>query len=331
MMFARAKPVFLIASSILLAVISVAAADDRRPGVPKKLQQLQSRDGLSLLTVDKGAVWQLDFGTGGLRLLVKLPAELAGYPSARTQMESQGLDWSHRKLAGMTEKGFFLADLAAGTVRWYQLTEMRSPLSFSHKADRIAFQSNGVLRVMDLASGNVREIAKDTDISRGSVPQWSADDTRLLYQTAGKIPWDYPRPRIMIADLATGQTKTVTDGWTAQWGPGPNDITFWASAGSWHATRFWTMPATGGERRAWIGADQESGVIHYSPDGKYAVLSEGWHWDINYKGFTQGAVYVVRLADQKSVNVYGPYALTKEGQPKPLTWAYIKDAPKPGK
>ena len=71
--------------------------------------------------------------------------------------------------------------------------------------------------------------------------------------------------------------------------------------------------------------------LQFSPDRKFAVHSEGWRWDINYKGFEYEAVYVVRLADQKSVNVYGPYKLTNEGEPKPLTWAYVKDPPKPGK
>ena len=219
-MSSRIKPVGLIALQIILAAAGVAAAGERRPGVAKELEQLQAHDGLSLLMVDKGAVWQLDFGTGRLRELVKLPAELADYPSAKSQRKSQGLDWSHRKLAGMTEKGFFVADLAAGTVRWYQLTEMRSPLSLSHKADRIAFQSDGTLRVMDLDSGKVREIAAK-DISRGSIPQWSADDARLLYETAGEFYPDGPSPKVMIADLATGQTKTITDGWGRRGGRRP--------------------------------------------------------------------------------------------------------------
>jgi hypothetical protein len=271
----------------LLAVPALCAAGERRPKLADELRRLQASAGLSLLAVDRGAVWQLDFRTGRLRELVKLPPELAGFPGPGWHLENNSLDWPHRKLAGTGDHGLFVADLAAGKVRWYLNILVSQRMSLSHQADHVAFQSYGTVDVLDLTTGKTTEVA--AGMNESTTPRWSGDDTRLVFHSD---QWE-----VVIADLATGQRRVLAKGNYPTWLPGSNNVTLRRDFGYLH------LSAAGGEGKKVMGADEVAELLGYSPDGRFAVYQRGWRWDINIKGYEYGEVAVVRLADGKQTGV----------------------------
>jgi hypothetical protein len=82
-----------------------------------------------------------------------------------------------------------------------------------------------------------------------------------------------------------------------------------------------------------LSHDDVSGLVRYTPDGKYAVYERGWRWEFNIKGHEYGEIAVIRLADRRQTVVYGPYkrASWTRGNVLPLTWAHVKETVKPDK
>jgi Tol biopolymer transport system component len=293
---------------------------------------LQKEDGLSLLSVSKGAVWQLDFQTGKLHELVKLPAELAAFPEEEARLDNYSLNWKEQKLAGTGHYRLFVADLALGKVRWYKNVVGCQRISLSHTADRVAFQWGGSVYIVDLASGKTTEIA--AGVSEVTIPQWSDDDSQLLFDNKWTHPENPSTPsKVMIADLKLSRLRVFQEGSDATWVPGTGEVTLQRLGPWYNEFSYWTVPPEGGKGRAVLGTDNVTTLLRYTPDGKYAVYESGYRWDINIKGFEYGEVDVARLADKKSVAVYGPYKLNAEtrGNALPLTWAYVKEGMKPGK
>jgi hypothetical protein len=296
----------------------------RPPKVIQELRQAQRSDGLSLLTVKKGAIWYHDFQSGKLRELLKLPAELAGYPEDWDHLENNSLNWKESKFAGMGQHGLFVADLASGKVRWYRNVFGSHRMSLDHKANCLAFQSFGYVYVLDLVTGKFTEFG--AGMNENTVPQWSEDDSQLLFHKWS--PSD-PAPNpgtIFVADAKTGQRRVLAEGFDASWVPKSGEVTF-TRIGPWYSplTRWTSSPDNQNPRRTGE-TDGLGGPLCYSPDGKYAVYQRGWTWDINIKGHQYGEVAVVRSGDRKVATVYGPFkrASWTRGDALPLTWAYVK-------
>ncbi len=307
----------VLAGAAALALLAGNAAAGRPKSLRSELVQAQAKDGLSLLLVDKGAVRQLDFKTGRLRELVKLPRELAAFPEEWQDLSNYALDWPHKKLAGLGDHGLFVADLGTGKVRWYRRVLGANAMSLSHRADRLAFASYGWVYVVDLATGAIKEVA--AGMSRVTIPQWSPDDTQLLFHT--------PRFEVVLLDLKTKERRVIGKHCYATWGPVAGRITLRRDG------EYLTVSPKGDEEKHLLWGDDVSRLLRYSPDGKYAVYQRGWPWDINIKGFEYGEVAVVRLSDMKTTAVYGRYKRNSwtRGNALPLTWAYVRPGRKPEK
>jgi hypothetical protein len=302
---------------VVLMMAGIAEGGPRPLSLRRELQQRQGTDGLSLLLVDKGAVWQLDFKTGRLRELVKFPKELAAFPEEWQDLSNYALDWPHKRLAGLGDRGLFVADLGTGQVKWYHKVLGANAMSFSHRVDRLAFASFGWVYVVDLSTGTTKEVA--AGMSEVTIPQWSPDDTQLLFHTAA---W-----KVVLADLKTGKKRIIGEGEFATWGPVAGRITLWREI------ECLTVSPTGDEEKHLLRGDDVCRLLRYSPDGKYAVYERGWWADVNIKGHEYGEVAVVRLSDKKTVAVYGHYKRggIHRGNALPLTWAYVKPDRKPEK
>lgn len=307
----------VLVGAAALALLTGNASAGRPKGLRSELVQAQAKDGLSLLLVDKGAVWQLDFKSGRLRELVKLPKELAAFPEAWQDLSNYALDWPHKKLAGLGDHGLFVADLGTGKVRWYRRVLGANAMSLSHRADRLAFASYGWVYVVGLATGAIKEVA--AGMNEITSPQWSPDDSQLLFHTATF--------EVVLTDLSTGKKRIIGKGQFATWGPVAGQITFRRDF------KYRTVSSIGGREKHLLGGDNVSHLLHYSPDGKYAVYERGWWVDFNIKGYEYGEVAVVRLSDRKTVAVYGHYKVgaINRGNALPLTWAYVQPDRKPEK
>jgi Tol biopolymer transport system component len=310
-----------------LTLLTCNAAAGRPKSLRAELEQAQAKEGLSLLTVDRGAVWRLDFRTGKLRLLARLPAELATFPEDWDHLKNHSLNWKEQKLAGMGGHGLFVANLAGGKVRWYRNVLGSHRMSLSNRADRVAFQSYGWVYVVDLATGKTTEVA--AGMNRLTTPQWSPDDGRLVFHR-----WK-PSERIdnpavvMLADLKAGRTRALGEGEYATWVPTTGEVTL-GRLGPWHTPfSHWAVSPEGGKARRVLVTDQVTKLLRYTPDGRYAVYERGYRWDVNIKGYLYGEVAVARLADKKSVTVYGPYKFNTwtRGNNPPLTWATVNVRP----
>jgi hypothetical protein len=317
----------VLAGAAALGLLTRDAAAGRPKGLRSELVQAQAKEGLSLLTVDKGAVRRLDFRTGKLRPLAKLPAELAAFPEGWNNLGNYSLNWEQQKLAGMGWHGLFVADLAGGKVRWYRNVYGCDSMSLSNRADRLALQSYGWVYVVDLATGKVTQVA--AGMHRDTTPQWSPDDSRLAF-----FRWE-PSERIdnegeaMLAELKAGRTRPLSEGSYPTWLPTTGEVTL-KRGGYWPTPdAHWAVPPEGGKARHVLRTGSVTRLLRYTPDGRYGVYERGYRWDINIKGYLYGEVAVARLADKKSVTVYGPYKFNRweRGNNPPLTWAKVKDLP----
>lgn len=97
----------------------------------------QRNDGLALLAVANGRVLQLDFQSGALQ-------EIARVPKGLDPWTRYAICWPHHKLAGNTTEDIFVADLKSEEVRWFKGFKALN-LAFSHDAEKLAFIENAWL------------------------------------------------------------------------------------------------------------------------------------------------------------------------------------------
>jgi hypothetical protein len=91
-MFSLRVWVGVLAGAAALGLLTRVAAAGQTKSPPSELVRSQAKEGLALLTVGKWAVRWLDFRTGKLRPLAKLPAELAAFPEGWNNLGNYSLN-----------------------------------------------------------------------------------------------------------------------------------------------------------------------------------------------------------------------------------------------
>jgi len=94
-------------------------------------------------------------------------------------------------------------------------------ISWSPTADRLAFISEG-LKTLTLSDRHITIVAPDRSYDK--VPSWSPDGHQIVYESATQT--DHPVPHVCVADLLSGEIKTITEGESPSWSPKGNQIAY---------------------------------------------------------------------------------------------------------
>jgi imidazolonepropionase-like amidohydrolase/Tol biopolymer transport system component len=189
---------------------------------------------------DKGSLWRVDTATG-TRKKVEFSADIAfeffpGSPPptySETRAASPTSILTPRlapdgKSVIFTAAGFVWRQALAGGAAQRLLDSTGfewGPAALSPDGKRLAYQLSEdnyqELRVVDLASGHDSSLVREYRNWRYE-PLWSPDGTKLVYTRV--VPAPNPLtpavPNIYLADLASGETRTVATG-NDRWQPAP--------------------------------------------------------------------------------------------------------------
>ncbi len=287
----------------MLCLIAPGISDGKDPLA--ELKSLQAADGLSLLSVHKGCIWKLEFGSGTLQKVADLPGGVE--PRSR-----YSLSWAHKKLAGDAREAVFALDLGSKKVEWFNEFGTYN-MAWNHAGAKLAAvtsEARGKLDlgvfVIDWATGKSELVGSHA--AWGTSPEWSADDARLAYHT--------DKDEIVIVDLKNKRNSVVGKGSLPSWEPVGDRLTYLDKKG------YWSQSTKGTDVRKLTDPlfPQNIAPLRYSEDGKFAV----------YCGFAANEyfveelhVIVVRLKDRLQVPVFSGAAAGA----CPLTWAIIKKSP----
>lgn len=253
-----------------------------------ELKSLQATAGLSLLSVHKGCIWKLEFGSGTLHKVADLPGEVEPY-------SRYSLSWAHKKLAGNARgEGVFVLDLASKKVEWFK--EFGSyDISWNHAATKLAVVTSESRGKKDLGVFVIDWATRKADLvgpkaAWGTSPDWSADDARLAYHT--------DKDEIVIVDVKNKRRSVVGKGSRPSWEPGGDRLSYLGKKG------YWSQSTKGTDVRKLIDplfAQIIGPPWRYSEDGKFAAyLGLGANEDaVEYV-----EVIVVRLKDRLQVPVF---------------------------
>lgn len=288
-----------------LACASFGSAQAPKPDLRIELSQAQGKLGLTLLVAERdGSIQALDFEK---RTLCQLyPASTGVRPYTR-----YSLCWSKKLLAGNvgTER-VFTAELGTQAVKW--LTDCGSyDMAWNHKGEKLAYVTS-VARDKDDIGIFVMDVPnrKDTLIvdraAPDTTPQWSADDSQLVYHT--------DKGQVVIVALDTGRKTKVTEGTYPSWHPDGKSVVYYRKG------RFWMCSLNGTNVRPltrlsiWKTVLNEP--VRFSPKGEFAVFLRGW---TDLEIVQHAELRVLRVCDLAEVAVFErPF-----GQRLPLTWAEV--------
>jgi WD40 repeat protein len=118
------------------------------------------------------------------------------------------------------ESAIWIAELAQGTLAKVAVLPWVNALSWSPTGDRLAFTSEG-LKILTLSDGHITVVTADT--SSNAIPSWSPNERQIAYESVtGDV--DHRIFHVNVADLLTGEIKTIAEGRSPSWSPKGDQI-----------------------------------------------------------------------------------------------------------
>lgn len=183
-----------------------------------------------------------------------------------------------------------------------------------------AWNTNHDLWQVDLASGQRRQIT--TNPAADGCPRPSPDGKYLAYRAQARAGFEADRWQLMLLDLATGQTRSLTAALDLgvdepQWAPDSSRLYFSTMEKAAHS--YWQVsPATNAKPERLFGGGSPSG-LSLAADGRSGVyLYSGFNQPPEVMGWTPGASAGTRLthlndALLKDVELSPPESVTVAG------------------
>ena len=172
-------------------------------------------------------------------------------------------------------------------------------LQVSPDGGRVAFESDGLIKVANLDGSDLRTVAE------GAAPAWTPDGEQLVYT--------YGYYAIRITDVASGRTREIFRSENPVYhpnvGPDGERILFtWLKPGT-PGFALWTIPVRRGQPRALPlphGAHTFPAFGTYSPDGTMIAFRKTQYDGIDTTQMTSGGLWLAN-ADGSDPHLIGPY------------------------
>lgn len=132
------------------------------------------------------------------------------------QTEKASQDKSHE------ESAVWIVDLNRGTLDKVAVLPWVNALSWSPAADKLAFISEG-LKILTLADKRITLIAAE-NLSE-AIPSWSPDECQLAFESVTGVD-DRRVFHVNVANLQSGEIKTVAEGRFPSWSPSGDQIAY---------------------------------------------------------------------------------------------------------
>jgi hypothetical protein len=324
--------------AVTLGVLAAPPKDGEMKSKPKakaasssdELIRLQNETGLTLLTIDDGALKYVDFRRHTLRTLKKLT------PAMQPFEHYYCIDYSRKLLVGTQklENGnrvVFVADLANDSVKRFEECPSEA-VTLSTNGQWVAYVTTETRQTDDweLWRLDLKSNANDllsAHVQHGSVPQWSSDDKYILFDYEdgqSKNKWN----SVAIFDVQAKTERVVAK--TAgqpSWKPNSKEYLFWGGYSTLYRSSLDRE-----DRREAVSITKKSITpplddlpARYSSSGSFLAYLRGSPWDVlNYKGFSEVEL-MVKGEDEQAFRVYGPYNREKRLS---FFWAEVPEAKK---
>jgi hypothetical protein len=324
----------LVAVALGLMAAPPKDVEKKRGRKPKALRssddliRQQNESGLTLLTIDDGALKYIDFRTHTLRTLKKLT------PAMQPFEEYYCIDYSRKLLVGTQklENGnrvIFVANLADDTVKRFEEC-FADAMSLSTNGQWVAYVTKVTQQSDDWELWRLDLKSKANDLLSvhvlpSSVPQWSSDDKYILFDYED-AQTKHKSNSVAIFDVQAKTERVVAkSAYHPSWKPNSKQYLFWGGgelnqSSIDRADHRETVTITGSTTNPLNDLP-----ARYSPSGSFLAYLRGSPWDIlNYKGFSEVEL-MIRGEDEQAFHVFGPYTRNKKLS---FFWAEVPEAKK---
>ncbi|HWX55168.1 MAG TPA: hypothetical protein VN176_11320 [Verrucomicrobiae bacterium] len=170
------------------------------------------------------------------------------------------------------ESSIWIVDVDRGTLDKVAVLPWASALSWSPAGDKLAFISEG-LKILTLGDKHITLITADT--SSDAIPSWSPDEHQIAYESVTGAG-DHRVFHVNIADLLSGEIKTIAEGRSPSWSPKGDQIAYLDSG----EQAYFAVSTTGANKKLLVKAGYAAfkgpllGMwLVWSPDQLHAIYN----------------------------------------------------------